>query len=255
MKTSTRQQLSFTNKTGHALSAILEKPESEIKAYALFAHCFTCGKNIGTATQVSHSLAKRGFAVLRFDFTGLGSSEGDFSHTNFSSNIEDLVSAADYMREHLRAPGLLIGHSLGGAAAIIAARRIPEVRAIATIAAPSDPAHLTRLLRETVVTIREQGCAHVTIGGQKFTLRQQFLDDISEHSLADALKTLNRPYLVLHSPDDKLVEFEHARQLLDIAVEPKKLVPLDGADHLLSKTSDADHAAEVIADWCINYLK
>ncbi len=255
MNKNTRQQLSFTNKTGHKLSAILETPTSDIRAYVLFAHCFTCGKNIGTATQVSHALAKRGFAVLRFDFTGLGDSEGDFSDTNFSSNIEDIITTAEYMAEHLQAPDLLIGHSLGGAAAIIAATRLPEVRAIATIAAPSDPAHLTRLLRETVTTIREQGCAHVTIGGQKFTLRQQFLDDISEHSLTDALKTLNRPYLILHSPDDKLIEFEHARHLFDMALEPKKLVQLDGADHLLSKTASADYAAEVIADWSKQYLE
>ena len=254
MKTSTRQQLTFTNKTGHTLSAILEKPKADILGYALFAHCFTCGKNIGTATQVSRSLAKRGFAVLRFDFTGLGESDGDFSDTNFSSNIEDIITAAEYMAEHLQAPGLLIGHSLGGAAAIIAANRIPEVRAIATIAAPSDPAHLTHLLRETVTTIRKQGCAHVTIGGQSFTLHQQFLDDISEHSLADALKTLNLPYLILHSPDDKLVEFEHARHWFDMASEPKKLVPLDVADHLLSKTASADYAAEVIPEWSGNYL-
>jgi len=193
--------------------------------------------------------------VLRFDFTGLGSSEGDFSHTNFSSNVDDIIAAANYMAEHLQAPDLLIGHSLGGAAAIIAATHLPDVRAIATIAAPSDPAHLTHLLRETVTTIRAQGCAHVTIGGQQFTLRQQFLDDISEHSLTDALKTLNRPYLMLHSPDDKLVEFENARHLFDMAVEPRKLVPLEGADHLLSKTASADYAAEVIANWSKHYLE
>ena len=192
---------------------------------------------------------------MRFDFTGLGGSEGDFSHTNFSSNIDDLVAAADYMRDHLQAPDILLGHSLGGAAAIIAANRIPEVRAIATIAAPSDPAHLEQLLTETMSTIRKQGWAHVNIGGQRFTLRQQFLDDISEHSLADALKSLNRPYLVLHSPDDKLVEFEHGRHLFDMALEPKSFISLDGADHLLSKTADADLAAEKIANWSSRYLE
>jgi len=254
MTNNSRENLTFTNQSGHTLSAILEKPGSEVLGYVLYAHCFTCGKSIGTATQLSRGLVKRGFAVLRFDFTGLGSSEGDFSHTNFSSNIEDLVAAADYMRKHLQAPDILVGHSLGGAAAIIAANHIPEVRAVATIAAPSDPAHLTHLLRETVPTIRQQGWAHVTIGGQSFTLRQQFLDDISEHSLADALKSLNRPYLVLHSPDDELVEFEHARHLFDLASQPKQLVSLNGADHLLSKTRDAEHAAQVIADWSQQYL-
>lgn len=250
-----REKLSFPNRHGEMLSALLEKPESGVRAYALFAHCFTCGKNIGTATRISRALAARGFAVLRFDFTGLGSSEGDFANTNFSSNIDDLVAAADYLRENYRAPDVLIGHSLGGAAVIAAASRIPDARAVVTIAAPSDPGHMRYLLRDRVEEINKKGSARVEIGGQPFTITKQFLEDVAEHSLDEALQHLNKALLILHSPRDELVDIEHAHHLFAMARCPKSFISLDTADHLLSKQEDAEYAAEAIAAWASRYIR
>jgi alpha-beta hydrolase superfamily lysophospholipase len=250
-----REKLSFPNRHGEILSALLERPQSGVRAYALFAHCFTCGKNIGTATRIARALAARGFAVLRFDFTGLGSSEGEFANTNFSSNIDDLVAAADFLRDNYRAPDVLIGHSLGGAAVIAAASRIPDARAVVTIAAPSDPNHMRYLLRDRVQEIEKKGSAQVEIGGQAFTITRQFLQDVSEHSLDDALQHLDRPLLILHSPRDELVDIEHAHHLFAMARCPKSFISLDTADHLLSKQEDADYAAEAIAAWASRYIR
>jgi alpha/beta superfamily hydrolase len=257
-KTSTtvvRERLRFPNRSGEQLSALLERPESGVKAYALFAHCFTCSKNIGTATRISDALAARGFAVLRFDFTGLGSSEGDFANTNFSSNIDDLVAAADFLRDNYRAPDVLIGHSLGGAAVIAAAARIPEARAVVTIAAPSDPRYMRHLLRDRVAEIEQKGSAQVEIGGQRFTIKKQFLDDVAEHSLEDALEHLDKALLILHSPQDKLIDIEQAHHLFAVAHCPKSFISLDTADHLLNDPKDAKYAAETIAAWASRYIK
>lgn len=252
--TPVREKHSFPNEQGEILSALIERPAGKVKAYALFAHCFTCSKNIGTATRISRALAQRGFAVMRFDFTGLGSSEGEFANTNFSSNVSDLVSAAAYLRELERAPGILVGHSLGGAAVIAAAAGIPEARAVVTIAAPDDPAHMHHLLRDSVPDIERQGWAHVSIGGQEFTIKKQFLDDVSEHSLDEALRNLGRPLLLLHSPADELIGIDHAYHLFQVASEPKSLISLDNADHLLSNPADAEYAAEAISAWASRYI-
>jgi pimeloyl-ACP methyl ester carboxylesterase len=250
-----RERLTFPNRSGEQLSALLEQPVSGARALALFAHCFTCSKNIGTATRISDALAARGFAVLRFDFTGLGSSEGDFANTNFSSNVDDLVAAADFLREHKRAPDVLIGHSLGGAAVIAAAARIPEARGVVTIAAPSDPRYMRHLLRDHVAEIEKQGSAQVEIGGQRFTIKKQFLDDVAEHSLDHALQNLNKALLILHSPRDKLIDIEQAHHLFAVAHCPKSFISLDTSDHLLNDPRDAEYAAETIAAWASRYIE
>ncbi|MGW8247457.1 MAG: alpha/beta hydrolase family protein [Acidiferrobacterales bacterium] len=250
-----KQKLDFPNPGGEVLSALLEKPSGEIKAFVLFAHCFTCSKNIGTATRISRALAERGFATLRFDFTGLGNSEGDFSNTNFSSNVDDLVAAAAYLATSFEAPKILIGHSLGGAAVIAAAARLPDVQAVVTIAAPSDPAHMRYLLRDSVPEIMNKGRATVEIGGQKFTIRKQFLEDVSEQNLDSVLKNLNRPLLIMHSPRDNLIDIEHAYHLFDVARCPKSFISLDSADHLLSNPDDATYAADTIAAWASRYVQ
>ena len=249
-----REKITFSNNQGETLAALLERPETEVRAYALFAHCFTCSKNIGTATKISRALANRGFAIMRFDFTGLGNSEGDFANTNFNSNIDDLLAATDYLRQNQKAPKLLIGHSLGGAAVIAAAPRIPEASAVVTIAAPSDPGHMRHLLRDHVEEIESQGYAHVSIGGQRFTIRKQFLDDVSEHSLVDALQHLDKALLIMHSPNDKLIDIEHACHLFDAANQPKSMISLDNADHLLNDPADAEYAAETISAWASRYI-
>ena len=236
------------------LSALLERPQGEPIAYAIFAHCFTCSKNIGTATRISRALAERGLAVLRFDFTGLGNSEGDFSNTNYSSNIQDLVSASDYLSAAYEAPKLLVGHSLGGAAVISAASQVPSVTAVVTIAAPSDPAHMRQLLRHSVDEINESGRAEVEIGGQKFTIKKQFLEDVSEHNLDLALSNMDKALLVMHSPKDLMIEIEHAYHLFEVARCPKSFISLDQADHLLNRPADAEYAAEMISAWVGHYV-
>jgi len=250
-----KEKLVFPNSKGENLSALLDRPAGKIKAYALFAHCFTCSKNIGTATRVSRALAERGFATLRFDFTGLGNSEGDFSNTNFSSNVEDLVSASDYLSAVYDAPKILVGHSLGGAAVIAAAARLSGVKAVVTIAAPSDPAHMHHLLRDSLPEIIQKGWAMVEIGGQKFRIKKQFLEDVSEQNLEKILQGLGRPLLIMHSPRDELIDIEHAYHLFEVARCPKSFISMDSSDHLLSNPEDATYAAETIAAWASRYVK
>ena len=233
----------------------MERPAENPKAYALFAHCFTCSKNIGTATRISRALAERGFAILRFDFTGLGSSEGDFANTNFSSNIDDLVSASTYLSSVYGAPKILVGHSLGGAAVIAAAARLPEVKAVVTIAAPSDPAHMRYLLRDSVPEIMLKGWAMVEIGGQEFRIKKQFLEDVSEQNLEKILQGLDRPILIMHALHDELINIEHAYHLFDVARGSKSFITLESADHLLSNPEDATYAAKTIAAWASRYVK
>lgn len=250
-----KEKLVFPNSKGENLSALLERPAGNIHAYALFAHCFTCSKNIGTATRVCRALAERGIATLRFDFTGLGNSEGDFSNTNFSSNVDDLVSASDFLSEFYEIPKILVGHSLGGAAVIAVTARLPGVRAVVTIAAPSDPAHMHHLLRDSVPEIMHKGWAMVEIGGQKFRIKKQFLEDVSEQNLERVLENLDRPLLIMHSPRDELIDIEHAYHLFDVARGPKSFITLESADHLLSNPEDATYAAETIAAWASRYVK
>lgn len=245
---------SFPGHTGNDLSARLDFPAGQVRAFALFAHCFTCSKDTLAAKHVSVELAKMGIAVMRFDFTGLGSSKGEFGSTNFSSNVEDLVIAADYLRQHHQAPSLLIGHSLGGAAVLAAASKIPEIAAVATIGAPSDTQHVLHNFDAKLETIERDGVAEVSLVGRKFKIEKQFLDDVRATKLEAAIKGLKKPLLVLHSPIDQTVGIDHAGIIFGHAKHPKSFVSLDGADHLLTKKQDAIFAAEVISGWASRYM-
>ncbi len=250
-------KLVFANGRGQDLAGRLELPPDEVgapHAFALFAHCFTCSKDVPAASRISRSLAGRGLAVLRFDFTGLGGSDGEFANESFSSNVADLVAAADHLREHHQAPRLLIGHSLGGAAVITAANRIPEVRAVATIAAPSDPDHVRHLLRAGEDEVRARGEATVDIGGRPFRIAASFLDDLSEQSLEEELADLRRALLVFHSPADRVVDISHARRIYEAARGYRSFVTLPDADHLLTDKRDTEYVADVLAAWATRYL-
>lgn len=244
----------FPGADGQLLSARLDAPDGEVKAYALFAHCFTCTKDVFAASRIAQGLAAQGIAVLRFDFTGLGASEGDFANTNFSSNVQDLVAAADYMRAQLRAPTLIIGHSLGGAAVLAAAGEIPELKAVVTVAAPSDPSHVTKLFDEHLDTIHAEGEAVVQLAGRPFTIKRQFLLDAAEQNLNDKTAHLQRALLVMHAPQDRTVDISNALHIFTAAKHPKSFVSLDGADHLLTRKEDAEWAAGVIAAWSARYI-
>ena len=249
------QKITFPGHSGEMLAARLDTPDGPLRACAIFAHCFTCSKDIAAARQISGHLAAQGIAVLRFDFTGLGHSDGEFGNTDFSSNIEDLVAAAAFLEAEHGAPQLLIGHSLGGAAVIRAATRLPLVRAVATIGAPADPAHVTNNFGAALDKIRDQGAAEVSLGGRNFTIRKAFLDDISGHDIAEALGTFGkRALLVLHAPLDAVVGIENAAEIFLAAKHPKSFVTLDTADHLVSQQADATYAAEVISTWSRRYL-
>jgi uncharacterized OsmC-like protein/pimeloyl-ACP methyl ester carboxylesterase len=248
------ERFDFPNAAGQRLAALLDLPAGEPRAYALFAHCFTCGKDVHAAKRIADRLKDHGIAVLRFDFTGLGASEGEFANTTFSSNVLDLVAAADHLRRTRAAPALLIGHSLGGAAVLAAAWSIPEVKAVATIAAPADPIHVAGLLNEHVGAIREQGEVEVQLAGRPFRIRREFLDDIAEQTLDARINGLRRALLILHSPTDDTVGIENASHIFLTAKHPKSFVSLDGADHLLSRAMDSAYVADVIAAWATRYL-
>jgi alpha/beta superfamily hydrolase len=248
------KKVEFEGAQGHSLAARLDGPESGSRGYALFAHCFTCSKDTLAAARISSALASEGISVLRFDFTGLGSSEGDFANTNFSSNIEDLVRAADWLREHHQAPTLLVGHSLGGAAVLAAAGRIDEVTAVATLNAPSDPSHVEHLLASKKDRIEVDGEAEVELGGRRFCIKRHFLEDVREQRLLAHAAELNRALLVFHAPTDRIVGIQNARQIFEAAKHPKSFVSLDGADHMLSRPEDAAYAATVLAAWASRYV-
>ena len=246
--------LSFPGASGAVLAARLDLPPAGTPiAYALFAHCFTCSKETRAATYVSAALAERGIAVLRFDFTGLGGSGGDFASTNFSSNVEDLVAAADYLRQHHRAPSVLVGHSLGGTAILAAARRVPEAVAVATIGSPFDPAHVLHLIKDTAAVERD-GEAEVDIGGRPFRIRRQFLEDISGSKLGEGVARMGKALLVMHSPRDTIVDIDNATQIFSAAKHPRSFISLDPADHLLSRREDALFAGSILAAWAARYL-
>jgi uncharacterized OsmC-like protein/pimeloyl-ACP methyl ester carboxylesterase len=247
------ERLEFPGSEGVLLAARLELPNATPRAYALFAHCFTCSKDVLAAARISRALTDFGIAVLRFDFTGLGQSGGDFANTNFSSNIEDLVHASDFLRERFAAPSLLIGHSLGGAAVLAAAHRVPEVRAVATIGAPADPDHLAHLLRGSRAEIEERGEAEVQLAGRTFRIRRQFLDDIAAQPQMERIRQLGAALLVMHSPVDATVDADNARRIYEAARHPKSFIALDGADHLLTKPADAVFAAAMLATWASRY--
>jgi uncharacterized OsmC-like protein/fermentation-respiration switch protein FrsA (DUF1100 family) len=248
------ERFDFPNANGEKLAAVLDLPEGTPRAYALFAHCFTCGKNVLAASRIAHGLTALGIAVLRFDFTGIGSSEGEFANTTFSSNVADLIAAADHLRRTRQAPALLIGHSFGGAAVLAAAEAVAEARAVVTIAAPSDAAHVTHLFKDKLEDIREQGEVEVALAGRPFRIRREFLDDIAGQSLAEHIARLRKALLIFHSPTDDTVGIENASDIFIAARHPKSFISLAGADHLLSKPSDAIYVANVLAAWAERYL-
>ncbi|MEJ8573096.1 bifunctional alpha/beta hydrolase/OsmC family protein [Microbaculum marinum] len=248
------QRVTFTGSLGDELSARLDLPAGEIHAFALVAHCFSCSKEQLATSHISTELAKRGIAVLRFDFTGLGSSKGEFANTDFSSNVQDLVKAADWLRETYEAPRVLIGHSLGGAAVLAAASAVPEAVAVVTIGAPASTEHVIKSFAAEVAAIEEKGEATVSLAGREFRIRKHFLDDVRSQDLLDKVAHIRKALLVLHSPTDDTVGIENARLIYDAAKHPKGFISLDGADHLLTRRRDAAFAAEIISAWVARYL-
>jgi putative redox protein len=247
-----REKVEFVS-GAHTLSGLLELPGSHIRFYALFAHCFTCSKDVAAASRISRALMAKGIAVLRFDFTGLGNSDGDFANSNFSSNVQDLVAAADFLREQYQAPKLLIGHSLGGAAVLGVAQLVPESLAVVTIGSPSDAAHVAHNFALQLDEIEQHGQAKVTLAGREFTIKKQFLDDINSYGTAH-IRQLKKALLVMHSPIDTIVNISEAEKIYQAAVHPKSFVSLDNADHLLSNKQDSEYAADVIAAWASRYV-
>lgn len=245
----------FENKRGEKLSARLDFPvDRHPQAYALFAHCFTCSKNLHAVRNISRALTEQGVAVLRFDFTGLGESEGDFADTNFSSNVADLIAAADFLGKNFEAPRILIGHSLGGAAVLQAAGDLPACKAVATIGAPCDPAHVAHLLQDAREEIEARGEAQINLAGRIFTVKKQFLDDLKMTVMREKIANLKRALLIFHSPVDNTVGIENAQRIYKAALHPKSFVSLDTADHLLTNEADSRYVGEVLAVWSKKYI-
>jgi len=248
------ERVEFSGHSGSKLAARLELPKRNPPATALFAHCFTCSKDIPAAKLLSAKLTETGFAVLRFDFTGLGHSDGEFENTNFTSNVEDLVHAANYLKSRGMAPSLLIGHSLGGAAVLMAAQRIDSACAVVTIGAPADPAHVSHNFGDSLDEIKSKGQASVSLGGRSFTIKKQFLEDITTAKLSPAISGLRKALLVMHAPLDATVGIENAARIFAAAKHPKSFVTLDDANHLITRKADAEYAANVIASWAKKYV-
>lgn len=249
------QNVTFQGKAGQMLTGILELPSNlSPRAMALFAHCFSCSKDIAAARIISRELAAKGIGVLRFDFTGLGKSEGDFADTNFSTNLDDLEAAANWLAEHHSGPDLLVGHSLGGAAVVTVASRLPMVKAVATIGAPSDADHVIHNFGSKLDEIETRGEAEVLLAGRPFTIKKQFVEDVSGAKVRDAVAELRRPLLVMHAPADQTVSIDNASGLFVNAKHPKSFMSLDTADHLLSNKEDAAYAATLICGWVSRYL-
>ena len=252
----TFKKLEFTNAAGQKLSARLDlPPDAKPSAHALFAHCFTCSKNIKAISHISRALTRNGIAVMRFDFTGLGESEGDFADTNFSSNVGDLVTAADFMATQYEAPKILIGHSLGGAAVLQAAAGIPSAAAVITIGAPADPGHLARALGDKKDIIERRGEANVNLAGRTFKIKKQFLDDLESVPMQQTIRNLDRALLIFHSPVDGVVGIENAAKIFQIAGHPKSFISLDKADHLLMNPKDSQYVGSLIAAWAMKYIE
>jgi len=248
------EKVTFTGAQGDILAARLDLPEGEPVAYALWAHCFSCTKDIFAASRVANGLTDHGIGVLRFDFTGLGASDGDFANTNFSSNIGDLLAAVDFMRDAFEAPKILIGHSLGGAAVLAVAGKVPEAVAVCTIGAPADPKHVAELFQDKREEIDAKGEAEVLMSGRPFRIQKQFLEDIESQKLENDIATMKKALLVFHSPIDATVGIENAGHIFAAAKHPKSFVSLDDADHLLSRKADAVYVADVIDAWVDRYL-
>ncbi len=249
-----RIKASFENKEGQVLAGLLETPAGETRAYALFAHCFTCSKDIAAASHITRGLAQKGVAVLRFDFTGLGNSDGDFANTNFSSNLQDLVQAASYLKDNYAAPTMIIGHSLGGAAVLAAAHLIDSIKAVVTIGAPATAHHVEHLFCGAKDEILEQEQATVELAGRQFTIKKQFLEDINTYNDIEHIAKLGKALLVFHSPIDDTVSIDEAAKIYTAARHPKSFISLDKADHLLSRREDSEYVSNVIASWAARYL-
>ncbi|MBW3568323.1 MAG: bifunctional alpha/beta hydrolase/OsmC family protein [Proteobacteria bacterium] len=250
-----QRKVTFDNGDGHELVGILHEPDSDPVAWVLFAHCFTCTKNVKAAVHISQALVEQGFAVLRFDFTGLGESEGEFVDTTFSSNVHDLLAAAKYLEHEHRAAAVLIGHSLGGAAVLRAAGQLDSVQAVATIAAPADPGHVRKLLGDDAERIRQNGSGEVHLAGRPFTIGREFLDDLERDDWQQVIHNLRVPLLIFHSPVDETVSIDNAQLIYESAMHPKSFVSLENADHLLSRAGDSRYVAAVLSAWATRYLE
>lgn len=248
------QRIQFSSPEGHRLAGLLDTPDTEVRAWALFAHCFTCSKNLKAAAHLSEALNAHGIGVLRFDFTGLGQSGGEFADTSFSSNIQDLLAAAAYLESYHQAPALLVGHSLGGTAVLAAASQVPSAVAVATIGAPAEPAHLRHLFKGSLRELESAGSAEVDLGGRRFRVKRQMLDDLMAHDLGSEVAGLRKALLVMHAPLDAVVEIDNASALFAAAKHPKSFLSLDDADHLLSRPVDSRYAGEVLAAWASRFL-
>jgi len=255
MANSSSLKLTFPGSQNKELSARLDYPAGPLKALALFAHCFTCSKDFIASSRIASELTNNGIAVLRFDFTGLGSSQGEFASTNFSSNVEDVLKAVGYLRENYQAPDILIGHSLGGAAVLSAAPKIPEARAVVTIGAPADVVHVTKNFGTSIDEIERKGFAEVKLGGRQFTIQKQFLEDANSQNLLHSVANLKKALLIFHAPNDATVGIENASQLYSAAKHPKSFISLDGADHLLTNPEDAFYVSQILTAWATKYLK
>ncbi len=250
------QKLNFSNKRGENISARLEMPvDQKPHNYAIFAHCFTCNKDLTPVKNICRSLTSEGIGVLRFDFTGLGESEGSFEETDFSTNVGDLVAASEFLSQEYAPPTVLIGHSLGGAAVIFAAHELPNIKAVATIGAPSSPDHVQHIFQDSIDTIKKEGAARVNIGGRDFTIKKDFVDSLQNNEAPSAIKKLGRPLLIMHSPQDQVVGIDNARELYASAHHSKSFISLDGADHLLIKKRDSLYAGRIIAGWAERYIE
>tara|TARA_R110002072_G_scaffold172324_1_gene326334 strand:- start:14443 stop:15663 length:1221 start_codon:yes stop_codon:yes gene_type:complete len=250
-----RQKIEIKNSNGEILHANLELPANK-KAiqYAIFAHCFTCSSSLGIVKHISMELTNFGFGVLRFDFTGLGSSGGDFEDTNFTHNLSDLNKVNQYLADNYEAPSLLIGHSLGGQAALIAASELDNIKAIVTIGAPSDPKHVSHLISNGLEEIKSKGKAKVSIGGRPFMIKKQFIEDLEKYNAETVLQNLRKPLLIMHSPQDTIVGIDNAAKIYQNAHHPKSFISLDGADHLLNNKKDSLYVAKTIGTWAERYI-
>lgn len=247
--------IDIPSSSGAVLSARLDMPEIEYKATALFAHCFTCGKDILAASRISRQLVAQGFAVLRFDFAGIGASSGEFADTNFSTNVQDLIDAANWLRNNYRAPELIIGHSLGGTAILAASPYFPEAKSYVTIGSPSSPKLILDLIgKDSIEKINTEGYADVNLEGRIFRIKEQFLNDITENAVLKSVQKLRKPLLIMHAPNDQTVPIMHATEIFHAAAHPKSFISLDQADHLISSKTDAEFIADVIGGWVKRYI-
>lgn len=248
------EKLNFQNAEGNSIDGRLELPEKEIISYAIFVHCFTCSKDVHAATRISRALTESGIAVLRFDFTGLGNSDGDFSNTNFSTSVSDLTCAYNHLMASNMVPELLIGHSLGGATVLAAVGSMPKVKGVVTINAPSEVRHVEGLLKGKIQEIESKGQAEVTLAGRNFSIKKQFLDDVRSLKLNDKIKHITASCLIFHTPQDEVVPFKHAQEIFDAVTSVKSLISVDGASHLLNKKEDSAFVSRIISAWSLRYL-